>query len=126
MGGCWSRNCFAHFSTHSFHCIYYDQYEKIWITNQNIFFPTQMVAIFDFRALTTKVHNFKTVSPNAVKSCTHIEDIEMKTFSRVYLVLLNITFLIIFCVKNNKLTTFQIFFIKKYSGCFKKFHFVRF
>ena len=21
-GGCWSRNCYAHFSTHSFHCTF--------------------------------------------------------------------------------------------------------
>ena len=61
--------------------IYYDQYEKIWRKNkQQIFFPRlvsmEMAAIFDFRAL-TKVHvyNFKTASSNAVKRCTHTEDI---------------------------------------------------
>ena len=37
-GGCWSKNCFAHFSTVISLYIYYDQYEKIWRKNrQNIF-----------------------------------------------------------------------------------------
>ena len=42
------------------------------------FVSMEMAAIFDFRAL-TKVHiTFKTASSNAVNSCTHIEDIQMK------------------------------------------------
>ena len=47
-GRCWSKNCFAHFSIHSFHFIF------IMISIKNM------------------------ASSNAVKSCTHIEDIQMK------------------------------------------------
>ena len=57
--------------------IYYDQYEKIWREKILRLVSMEMAAIFDFRAL-TKVHkkyNFKAASTNAVKSCTHIEDI---------------------------------------------------
>ena len=43
------------------------------------FISVEMVAVLDFRAL-VKVYNFKTASSNAVKSCTHIEDIVMKCF----------------------------------------------
>ena len=75
---------------------------------QNNFFPRfvsmDMVAIFDFRAL-TKVqgtYNFKTATSNAVKSCTHIEDIPMKKHTEAFLLLLHNTFLILFCVKNTK------------------------
>ena len=79
--------------------IFYDQYEKLWRKNKNNFFPAVRFhgngAIFDFRAL-IKVHNYnsKTGTSNAVKSCTHIEDINEETY--VFLVLLNITILIIF------------------------------
>ena len=51
--------------------------------NRIIFFPRfvsmEMAAIFDFRAL-TKVHITlkRLLQFNAVKSCTHIEDIQMK------------------------------------------------
>ena len=84
--------------------IYYGQYEKIWRKNKIIFFPRfvsmEMVTIFHFRAL-TKVHMYlKTASSNAVKSCTHIEDMQMKKRTEAFLLLLHNTFLIIFCVKN--------------------------
>ena len=67
---------------------------------ENFFSPRfvsmEMAAIFDFRAL-TKVHyyNFKTASSNAVKSCTHIEDIQMKKRTEAFLLLLHNTFLVI-------------------------------
>ena len=51
----------------------------------------EMAAIFDFREL-TKVqgtHNFKTASSNAVKSCTHIEDIQMKKRTEAFSLLLH-------------------------------------
>ena len=60
-GRCWSKNCFAHFSTHPFHSlyiyVYYDQYEKYGEKKKKFprFVSMEMVAIFDFRAL-TKVH----------------------------------------------------------------------
>ena len=57
----------------------------------------EMAAIFDFRAL-TKVH----LTSNAVKICTHLEGIVMKKRTVVFLVLFNIKFLIMFCVKNIK------------------------
>ena len=81
-GRCWSKNCFAHFSIHSFHFTFIMiSMKKYGEKNKIIFSPRfvsmEMAAIFDFRAL-TKVHNFKTASSNAVKSCTHIEDIQMK------------------------------------------------
>ena len=62
-------------------------------TQKNIFFPRlvsiEMEAIFDFRALTS-TYNFKTASSNAVKSCTHIEDISMKKHTEEFLLVLNI------------------------------------
>ena len=86
--------------------IYYDQYEKIWRNKQNNFFPRfvsmEMAAMYDFRAL-TKVHiTCKTASSNAVKSCAHIEDIQMKKCTETFLLLLHSTFLIIFCVKKTQ------------------------
>ena len=45
-----------------------------------------MADIFDFRALT------KTASENAVKSCTHIEDIQMKKRTEAFVLLLHNTF----------------------------------
>ena len=48
--------------------IYYDQYEKIWRKNENNFFPT--------------VHFHGT--SNAVKSCTHIEDINEEMYTSVF------------------------------------------
>ena len=55
--------------------IYYDQYEKICrkkkISPQLV--SMEMTAIFDFRAL-TRVHITSKPSSNAVKSCTHVED----------------------------------------------------
>ena len=57
-GRCWSKNCFAHFSIHSFH------FSFIMISIKNMekkknnfprFVSMEMAAIFDLRAL-TKVH----------------------------------------------------------------------
>ena len=58
-----------------------------------MFVSMEIAAIFDFRAL-TKVHItlIKTAPSNAVKRCTHIEDIQMKKRMRVFLGLMNITF----------------------------------
>ena len=63
----------------------------------------EMMAIFDLRAL-TKVHtyNFKTASSNAVTSCTHIENVQMKKCTEAVLLLLHNTFKIIFCVKKHQ------------------------
>ena len=66
----------------------------------------EMTVIFDMWALTkvqNKLYNFKTGSLNALKTCTQIEDIQMKKPTRVFLVLMNITFLISFCVKTKKI-----------------------
>ena len=55
----------------------------------------EMVAILDFRAATKLHYNFKTTGSNAVKSCTHIEDIHIiheETCTSIFLVLLNNTF----------------------------------
>ena len=57
---CWSRNFFAHFSTQSFHCIFImismKKYGEKTKTNVVLWLVSmEMVAIFDFRAL-TKVH----------------------------------------------------------------------
>ena len=57
---CWSKNCFAHFSIHSFHFTFIMiSIKKYGEKNKNNFFPRfvsmEMAAIFDFRAL-TKVH----------------------------------------------------------------------
>ena len=60
----------------------------------------EMEAIFDFSALTN--YTFKTASANAVKSCTHVEDIQMKKRTEAFLLLLLNTFVIIVCVKNTK------------------------
>ena len=59
-GGCWSKNCFAHFSTQSFHCIFImTSMKKYREKNKTTIFPRlvsmEMAAIFDFRTL-TKVH----------------------------------------------------------------------
>ena len=57
-GRCWSKNCFAHFSIHSFHFTFIMITIKIW-RKKRFFFPRfvsmEMAAIFDFREL-TKVH----------------------------------------------------------------------
>ena len=54
-------------------------------------------------------HNFKTTSSNAVKSCTHIEDIQMKKRTEAFQLLLHNTFVILFCVKKTPNSTkFQI------------------
>ena len=93
------------------------------------FVSMEMVAIFDFRAL-TKVHNynFKIASSNAVKNCTHIEDIQMKKRTEACLFLLHNTFLIMFCVKNpTKIRqNFRFCWIKNKSECLKKCPSVRF
>ena len=76
-----------------------DQYEKIWRKKFLRFFFMEMVAILDFRAL-TMVH---IATSNAVKSCTHnvthrtirIHINEETSCTRVFLVLLNMTLLII-------------------------------
>ena len=75
-------------------------------------FPWKWWPFFYFRAL-TKVHitNFKTASSNAVKSCTHIEDIQMKKRTEPFLLLLHNTFLIIVRVKNS--TKIRILLNKK-------------
>ena len=89
----------------------------------------EMVAIFDFRALTMvhKNYNFKTASSNAVKSCTLIEDIQMKKRTEALVLLsLHNTFLIIFCVKNTKNSTFQILLNKKKIRMFKEISFCTF
>ena len=53
---CWSKNCFAHFSIHSFHFTFIMISIKIWRkTKFPRFVSMEMAAIFDFRAL-TKVH----------------------------------------------------------------------
>ena len=59
-GRCWSKNCFAHFSIHSFHFTFIMiSMKKYGEKNKTIFSPRfvsmEMAAIFDFRAL-TKVH----------------------------------------------------------------------
>ena len=58
-GGYWSKNCFANFSTQSFHCIFimismkkYGEKNKNFFTG---FVSMEMADIFDIRAL-TKVH----------------------------------------------------------------------
>ena len=70
----------------------------------------EMAAIFDFRA-----YNFKTASSNAVKSCTHIEDIQMKQYTEAFLLLLHSTFFNhVLCEKHKKnATKFQILLNKK-------------
>ena len=48
----------------------------------------EMTVIFDMWALTkvqNKLYNFKTGSLNALKTCTQIEDIQMKKPTRVFL-----------------------------------------
>ena len=74
------------------------------------------------------VYNFKTASSNAVKNCTHIEDIQMKKRTEAFLLLLHNTYLIIVCVKNTKKIRkkIQILLNKKKSECLKKFPSVRF
>ena len=54
-------------------------------------------------------------SSNAVKSCTHIEGIQMKKRTEVFLLLLHNTFLIISCVENTKRIqqNFRFCWIKK-------------
>ena len=64
--------------------------EKQKIIFSPCFVSMEMAAIFDFRAL-TKVHNFKTASSNAVKSCTHIEDTQMKKRTEAFSLLLRNT-----------------------------------
>ena len=58
-GGCWSKNCFAHFSTQSFHCIFIISMKKYGENANKQKFPRlvsmEMAAIFDVRAL-TKIH----------------------------------------------------------------------
>ena len=55
-GRCSSKNCFARFSTHSFHCTFIMiSMKKYGEKNFPCFVSMEMVAIFDFRAL-TKVH----------------------------------------------------------------------
>ena len=65
----YSENC-SHFATHSFHCIFI----IISVKKLSHFVSMEIVAILDVLAF-TKVHNFKTASSSAVRSCTHIEDI---------------------------------------------------
>ena len=102
-GRCWSKNCFAHFSIHSFHFTF------IMISIKNMekkkFFFSRASFPWKWRpSLILGTHqgtyNFKTSSSNAVKSCTHIEDIQMKKRTEAFLFVLHNTFLIIVCVKN--------------------------
>ena len=79
--------------------IYYDQYEKIWRQNKN----KNPAARFHGNSGHIRfggTYNFKTAASTAVKSCIHIEDIQMKKRTEVFLLLLHNQFLIIFCVKN--------------------------
>ena len=77
-GGCWSRNSFAHFSTHSFHCIFIMISMKKY-GEKIIFFPAARFrgngGHIRFKGTLQGTYNFKTATSNAVKSCTHIEDI---------------------------------------------------
>ena len=66
--------------------------EKNKIIFSKYFVSMEMVATLAL----AKVHNFKTASSNAVKSCTHIGDIQMKKRTEAFLLLLHNTF----CVKN--------------------------
>ena len=90
---------------------------KNYICRKNkIFYPhgsfPWIWLILDFMALAKVHNNFQTVSSKAVKSCTHIDYIQVKNRTQVFVVLLNNTFTIIFGVKNtiHNLTTFHIFF----------------
>ena len=74
------------------------------------FVPIEMAAIFDFMALTKIYITLKPVLQMQRKVAhTHRRHINEETYTSV-LVLLNITFEIVLCVKNinNKLLTFQI------------------
>ena len=63
----------------------------------------EMVAIFEFRALTKGHITLKPLLQMCtVKSSTHIEDIQMKKRTEAFLFVLHNTFLIMFCVKNTK------------------------
>ena len=69
--------------------MYYDQYEKIWRKKQNKFpavgFHGNGGHIrFYGTQQGTYMYNFKTASSNAVKSCTHIEDINEETYRSVF------------------------------------------
>ena len=83
-GRCWSRNCFPHFSTHSFHCTFIMiSMKKYGEKKFPRFVSMEMAAIFDFRAL-SEVHT--TAASTAVKSCTHIADIiNEETYTSVFL-----------------------------------------
>ena len=86
--------------------------------NKIIFSPRfvsmEMVAILDFVALAKVHYSSITASSNEVKSCSHIEGIQMKKRAQVFLVLSNNTFKIFFSVKNNTNSTSD-FLEKKYS-----------
>ena len=71
------------------------------------FFSPRLAVILNFKAL-TKVHNyFKTASSNALKSCTHIEDMKKRT--RVYFSFVEYyIFKYFLCEKGTTKLTFQI------------------
>ena len=54
-------------------------------------------------------YNFKTGTSNAVKSCTHIEDINEETYRSVFSFVEYYIFNHFLCEKHTNLTTFQIF-----------------
>ena len=73
--------------------IYHDHYEKYGEKKFPAVGSMEMAAILNFRALTKVHYNIKTTSSDAVKSCTHLEDIYMKKHVyRSVLVLLTIKF----------------------------------
>ena len=86
--------------------IYYDQYEKYGEKTKIFFFSFLRFhgngGHLWFQGTHQGTYNIKTVSSNAVKNCTHIEDIQMKKRTEAFLFLLHNTFLIMFCVKNTK------------------------
>ena len=79
--------------------IYYDQYQKIRRKNQNNFFPAVRFrgngGHIRLHGTHQGTYKFKTATSNAVKSCTHMEDIYMKKrrpyTSVFFVVLLNNT-----------------------------------
>ena len=66
-------------------------------------------------------------SSNAVESCTHIEDIQMKKRTEAFWFLLHNTFLSIVCVKNTKqIDKISDFMNKKKIRMFKEISFCTF
>ena len=78
-GRCWSKNCFAHFSIHSFHFTFI-------MISIKIFFPRfvsmEMAAIFYFMAL-TKVHITNGFFKCSEKLHTHRRHTDEETYRSV-------------------------------------------